>query len=560
MCNVTRTSGSVKYCIIPPGVGSQSFLFNNWIKQGNGIFEPEHNIVKSGSTSVKIYSSDPSSYIYSSALYSALKGNRNYLLEFWARGELQNDAIRYAIVDVQNQMYLAPSGQWNSLNPGADIFITKQLSTTFERITQPFSTLQNAVIELRFYTPLNNQVVYLDDVSVTEINDFTMSVWIRPYTGQGSFARLFYQLGQEFGAAQGIDWFLNPANFLNISFYSANGSGQSSQISHLLDLSDGNWHMVSVSVRRLGEYNIYLDDKSVASGQFSLLRINSSSPFFIGASDSSGSNGFRGLIDEIRFYKRALSEREIENHYKGLYQDKCSLDLDVFYKPSASFSNITANYNAKLRLKRQLPDALLSLPFDYREVEGISVDYSPLLLHANVSANWTPFGKIGGAYNFTSLFSHLSVPSPVLQGRDDFTVSLWVKPKSVISSQIISNQIQNSGFALELSDGYLNFIAANKVISSPIELATDEWTHITVSRKDGVGFIYINGVLYATGDVSGDLGQTYPRLIIGNSPSLNKPYEGIIDEVQIFKRALSEDEIRALYNQGFTVSITTLNS
>ncbi|MCX8197105.1 MAG: LamG domain-containing protein [Candidatus Micrarchaeota archaeon] len=561
VCNTTSAGGTAKYCIIPSGYNASQYLFKNWIKYGRGEFEPEHNAVRSGSTALKISSASSDSYLMNAALRNVLKGEKNYLLEFWARsGESAGTSVRYAIIDIANQHYLDSSGNWISLDHGPDFVLSKPLTNEYSKISHAFTTLPGALIEVRLYNTKSG-VAYVDDLSVSEINDFTISVWVKPSENQGNFARLFYQLGQEGANTQGLDWFFNSANFLNVSFYGTNESGNPARISHLLDLSDGNWHMVSVSVKRLGTYEIYVDGKLAASGAFRLGRLNSSSPFFIGASDSLGSNGFKGMIDEIRFYKRALSAEEISNHYKGLYQDKCGLNIQVFYKQSPSMNISQPIFNAQLRLRRQLPDTVLSLPFDNMPSANVTIDYSRFLLHSTVSAQWIKDGRIGGAYRFSSPSHKITVPSSLLSGVSDFSLVVWVKPEAASGSGVImGNRHAGTGTSLLFADdSSLRFEVGSKSIAAPFVLESGKWAHIVASRQSGVGKLYVNGELVASGDLWGDASSS-SKFTIGNSPASSQPFVGVIDEVLVFGRALSDAEVRALYNEAFTVANRQLSA
>ena len=87
------------------------------------------------------------------------------------------------------------------------------------------------------------------------------------------------------------------------------------------------------------------------------------------------------------------------------------------------------------------------------------------------------------------------------------------------------------------------------------------WHHLaaTLSRNafdDVRNSIYIDGVLCATSDNSsvGFIGGDDQEVLIGAAFPEDGPwahfFEGVIDEVEIFNRALDEAEIRAIYEAG----------
>jgi hypothetical protein len=89
-------------------------------------------------------------------------------------------------------------------------------------------------------------------------------------------------------------------------------------------------------------------------------------------------------------------------------------------------------------------------------------------------------------------------------------------------------------------------------------------THIAASYKDNIVRIYLNGIPDPSGPISmpggdGTISRKTPtpaNLIesgvgIGNQTQRDRPFNGLIDEVAIFPRALSEERIRAHYDAQF---------
>ena len=72
-------------------------------------------------------------------------------------------------------------------------------------------------------------------------------------------------------------------------------------------------------------------------------------------------------------------------------------------------------------------------------------------------------------------------------------------------------------------------------------------THVAGTYDGSRVAIYINGVLDATADASGDIFSSFQSsdLGIGNQVERDRPFNGIIDEVAVFDKALSEDRIGA---------------
>ena len=94
-------------------------------------------------------------------------------------------------------------------------------------------------------------------------------------------------------------------------------------------------------------------------------------------------------------------------------------------------------------------------------------------------------------------------------------------------------------------------------IEAPIQL--NQWQHIaaTLRHKQGNLKLFVNGELVAQTNTTlkplGELEPTQnPGIGIGNveSTGYNEPFNGMIDEMALYSRALTQREIRAIYRAG----------
>jgi hypothetical protein len=84
------------------------------------------------------------------------------------------------------------------------------------------------------------------------------------------------------------------------------------------------------------------------------------------------------------------------------------------------------------------------------------------------------------------------------------------------------------------------------------EIIPDEWYHVAIVARNGSQEFYRNGAKIAS--TTHTLRYTFAyKAFIGVSANQNTPvgnyFHGTIDDVRIYNRALSEDEVRALYKQ-----------
>ncbi|MCX8195201.1 MAG: hypothetical protein N3G22_03810 [Candidatus Micrarchaeota archaeon] len=557
-CRAAAPLGSRNYCLASAFSG---YLFPNWAKIGNANFTIS-TTARSGSAALQI-SSLPSqanaSYIYNSQL--ALKNNSRYLLEFWTRGSGSDTGVRYAIYDVVNDAYLNSSGGWEFNRTTPIIHNSNAISPTYTYQSVSFKTLSGNVsaIEVRFYPASNGAAVLLDDVQITETPDFTMMAYIRIPSSVSS--TVFSQLATEEGNLQGFHWSISDRT-LQAEFYSAASGGSSA--SRSMPIPDSAWHHFTVSVNRSsGKIYSYIDGQPYTYGNFSLGRINASSPFMIGK-DIYDIGILAGSIDEIRFYNRILAPSEVFAHYTGTYQQRCTVNITNQY----DLLPPTAYFNAAIRLRQLDNSARLSLPFDLnfssnRVVSGM--DYSGFTASARHNATWVPNGKIGGAFNFTPTQA-VEVFSPVFNIAEDFTLSAWVYPTTLHPiTYIIGNADDNHtrGAVLAACSGGRPCLYVNGSYASATNytLMTNKWTHLAAVWESGKPKIYADAVLLNHSVSNSTFISSFSspgsvadqRFLVGKAyiSASDVGYTGLIDEVRVFGRAFTQSEIRQLYRDSY---------
>ena len=179
-------------------------------------------------------------------------------------------------------------------------------------------------------------------------------------------------------------------------------------------------------------------------------------------------------------------------------------------------------------------------------------------------------GMVGGALYFISQNTYVRVPdSPALNfGTGDFTIDAWVNPVQVGPGRIqpivdkTSGGFSWTGYRLWIENGNLHFAVRDGntgfLISAPITYGT--WQFIAAVRTANSLNLYINGSLVATGSWSvtnlGNVSNTADLWLGGITSNGFSPAqppvigEIAIDELEIFNRALTPQEIQAIYQAG----------
>ena len=71
-----------------------------------------------------------------------------------------------------------------------------------------------------------------------------------------------------------------------------------------------------------------------------------------------------------------------------------------------------------------------------------------------------------------------------------------------------------------------------------------EWHQVTYTYNNGVGTLYFDGVAYVTDNFSKGSAQ----ITIGQEIAGHYFFNGVIDDVKLYSRALSESDVQELYN------------
>lgn len=156
-----------------------------------------------------------------------------------------------------------------------------------------------------------------------------------------------------------------------------------------------------------------------------------------------------------------------------------------------------------------------------------------------------------------------------LRSDEDFTLSMWIKPDSVNngSDQLsLAHQRGTSGGRtwLFIYQGKLGSYLGieNNCSSKPIKAG--EWTHAAVtlhildaSKKQAQMTMYQNGEQVCTKKFTIESDDfCLPELVMGTHKNgKTAQYKGLMDDMTLFKKALSADEIRSLYEEGGSMDL-----
>lgn len=171
-------------------------------------------------------------------------------------------------------------------------------------------------------------------------------------------------------------------------------------------------------------------------------------------------------------------------------------------------------------------------------------------------------GKFGGAMEFGGA-DMVTVPDDAALDLNSFTLSAWVNiPKISGAWQIIASKEnrgptgRNYGMFANINSGVIHYsfttAAAWKSFDAKTVITDGNWHHITATYQKPDYILYVDGKIDAQVVPDTDPDNNDNFLFIGGCGIGNYWMTGTIDEVVIYNKALSEDQINELMQKGIT--------
>jgi hypothetical protein len=181
-------------------------------------------------------------------------------------------------------------------------------------------------------------------------------------------------------------------------------------------------------------------------------------------------------------------------------------------------------------------------------------------------AAWTT-GQIDGALDFDGVDDYVKVTdSPELDGMQQITLSAWINInswKTGEAARIISKRHHpNNSYemAIDTSLGYPNMVVAfycqnavSDIHSPQNSIFLNQWYLVTGTNNGNEQKLYINGIEVASASVfTGPINDTMVDLWFGRVTDgyVSSAFNGKIDDIRIYNRALTSEEIWQLYQEG----------
>ena len=389
-----------------------------------------------------------------------------------------------------------------------------------------------------------------DQLPANKHDSHTVSMWSKVDGNGQNDLRLFseantgnsnplFNIGTDSGGASGsIDFYIRQSGWPTVN-----------HIKSSAEPYDGLWHPV-VFGQEEGELRVYvdgeLDDVSLVAKPDGTFNVNDTT--IGGILRSSASHWVTGLIDDVAIWNRALSDDEAAQlHAEGLASIFPSLGNGlVAYWP---LDEVQGSKTPEL-------------------VNGYDMELT------NLSAEDVVEGRIGNAFSFSNekqtLLSRVHDEADQLPANkhDSHTVSMWSKvdgngqndlrlfsEANTGNSNPLFNIGTDSGGASGSIDFYIRQSGWPTVnhIKSSAEPYDGLWHPVVFGQEEGELRVYVDGELddvslVAKPDGTFNVNDTTIGGILRSSAS--HWVTGLIDDVAIWNRALSDDEAGALFANG----------
>jgi hypothetical protein len=165
----------------------------------------------------------------------------------------------------------------------------------------------------------------------------------------------------------------------------------------------------------------------------------------------------------------------------------------------------------------------------------------------NGGIEWTK-GVSKSALQFNGSDAYVSAGQSILNGLSEFTLAGWVSASNVdvYSSLFGQNEVIEFGFIGGSAVGTWTFCNSWELVSADYPFEYPSWHHVALTGNARAVIIYIDGQEAASGSgvvTSGASGYTF-NIGANVFNASGDPFLGEIDEVFVFNRALTQQEIQ----------------
>ncbi|MEI7595781.1 MAG: LamG-like jellyroll fold domain-containing protein [Bacteroidota bacterium] len=344
--------------------------------------------------------------------------------------------------------------------------------------------------------------------------DYTVSIWAKQNASQlGSFFELY---------SQGNNIYLGGNTTGGIRV------GDNWGTTGVAYPTDGQWHYFTVVKSGLNGY-LYLDGSLVAKKTGGFVSPTSTT-FLLGKQYSPHAEYFNGQFDELSIWSKALTASEI----------RTSMGDELV----GTESGLLSYYNFNQGIAAGNNSAITTLTDSKGLNNGTLVNLTKTAATSNFVASTAISAYPNNGLNFDGIDDNVTAGSWF--NFNTFTLSMWLNPgatQNTYADIIDNNHVGNDNWVIQQNNTTTNEYNFKGVTFT---LPANQWSHLTVVCNNlgtSIG-IFVNGNLVATGSSSFVYNGTQ-NLILGSHYSIaGRQWNGTMDELSIWNRVLTTEEIR----------------
>lgn len=408
-----------------------------------------------------------------------------------------------------------------------------------------------------------NDCINMGNPSVLSLGtgSFTVSAWVYSASFGSSQMGIVSKAAANVGAAGfNLTYNRDTATPGKFAFWIYDPADTDPRVTGKTTPMSGWHHVVGVRDASVPTLRIYVDgvddSGTVVAAAQSNETVNNSYSFVVGQYPidnlSANTAPFNGSIDDVRVYNRALSAGEITN----LYNSTRKITANV--SPTTSLTSGLVGYWTFDGNDTPWTSATAATTIDRSGNNNTGT-----LTNMSQSTSVVP-GIHGQALQFDGVNDNISVTDAdsLSFTNNVVSISAWIKRDNLTDLDQIVTKRTSSVFEYQLysnaSTGRVDFNLLTSagtdvcVAAGGTSLAAGQWYHVAGTSDGTTCRVYLNGGQDGTGSVSGSMSNTTANFLVGydGSGTATRYFNGSIDEVRIYNRALSGAEVQQLYNAG----------
>lgn len=359
---------------------------------------------------------------------------------------------------------------------------------------------------------------------------FTLSGWFKhPSTAPSSGTHTILTRY----SSSGYKAYMNTSGQICFGIDDDSTWGPDDSVCSTTNVADSKWHHFTAVKDGTSTIKLYLDTIEVASTSVTATgSLNTTARLYLGIDSDGTSNPWNGWLDDFVIYPYARTPDQIRSDYLG-----------------NRLSTLYGSTNHDL-----LTDGLVGY-WKMNETGSPSLDSSG----NNGSGTWTgdttyAAGKYGNAISLDGTGDYVSfTDSPALSPTSKISLSAWVYPVSSIATKAIV--VKNESYRL-VTDASGNPICQihngtdwQSPTTSTTALSLSSWQQVSCTYDGTSAKVFVNGNQTGASSYAEPIADNANALRIGNdSGATYGDFNGRLDEVRFYNRALPPSEIQFLFN------------